>query len=91
MAGLQVSPGWRLLEEEIQKMITAYKTKAVSPQLVGQPYDHATVVGGHNALQSLLDLLQATKDRGDSARKKLEKVEEEQREDHAVEQKLRRI
>lgn len=64
VSGMQATRGWQVLEEELRKMIEAYKAEAVSPKLIGQPYEHATIVGAHNALRSLLDLLEATKERG---------------------------
>lgn len=91
VSGLQSTKGWQLLEEELRKMIEAYKAKAVDPKLLGQPYEHATIVGAHNALQSLLDLLEIVKGRGEVAKTKLETAQDEKREDDAAERKLRRF
>lgn len=91
VSGMKASQGWKLLEEEIQKILEAYRARAVDPKLVGQSYEHATIVGGHNALKSLLDLLQGAQDRGQVAAKRLKEAEDEQRETEAQERKLSRV
>lgn len=91
VSGMQASQGWKLLEEELHKMLEAYKAKAVDPKIIGQPYEHATLVGAHNAIRSLLDLLEITKERGQVSKKKLDEAESAKREEDAAERKLSRL
>lgn len=90
VGGLRATEGWRLLEDELKGMVEAYKRRAVDPKIIGQPYEHAAIVGAHNAIQSLLDLLDTTQQRGKAAEMKLEKAEDEQRDQDATEHKFRR-
>lgn len=91
VSGMKATKGWELLEEELRKMLAAYKAKAVDPTLIGRGYEHATVVGGHNALQSLLDVLDGIENRGKLARTKLETAQDKTREQDAADRKFQRF
>lgn len=78
---LRSNEGWKVLRETIEQHIEAVKTAAVSPDSL-DPSVHATYVGSHNALRSLLDILDGDVDRGQRAEariKEIEKLKKEER------------
>ena len=91
VAGMQMSEGWKLLEDELNKMLEAYRRDAVSTRYLADPTGYATVVGAHNALQSLLDTLTNIRTRGDVAERKIETMDEKDKEERELEHSVRRI
>lgn len=75
--GLELYPGWKeVVLPELERMIAAYKAAAISPKLIGESHQHASIVGAHNALQSLLDILTGFKRVAIQASKEVEEIEE---------------
>jgi cell division FtsZ-interacting protein ZapD len=80
---LKSNEGWKVLEEEIQKMLEAIRRQAVSKDSLDLS-THATYVGAHSALQSLLDLLSGFEDRARVSSKRIKEIETQQKEDRKL-------
>jgi hypothetical protein len=77
---LKSNEGWKVLNEEIQKMLEAIRRDSVSKASL-DPIAHATYVGAHGALQSLLDLLEGFVKQGTVADARARELEELKKEE----------
>jgi hypothetical protein len=73
--------GWDFVRGEIEKMLVAFKEASVSPKALENQIEHATIVGGHNALKSLLETLDHLQSVGPRARARLQETELANREE----------
>lgn len=80
---LKSNEGWQVLEEELTAMLEAIRRTSVSTASLDQIV-HATHVGAHNALQSLLDVLRGFEEQGKRANQRIEEIEDERQEDERL-------
>jgi len=77
LEGLLLNSGWKLIEEELEKLLEATRRKAVSPDVLGKPYDHASLVGAHNALDGFLRMVKGSADIAPKLAEKYKDAEQE--------------
>lgn len=79
LQGLDTHEGWLVIREELDKMLESIRIQAVSKDSL-DPVIHATYVGAHNALSSLLKMVDNTKESLESSKQQLEELENHERE-----------
>lgn len=74
MEELSRNGGWVMAREEAEKMLEGFKEAAVSNKFLNKPVEHASIVGGYNALHSFIGIIDAFVKGGPAARQKLEET-----------------
>jgi len=88
---MQMSDGWKQLEIELRKILEAFRDQGVSKEMLNRPVEHASIIGGYNAIKSILDLIEAAKSSGKKATERLEEIESQDKEERELAHSVQRI